>query len=169
MSDNFAVAATTQAHAADTEFFVRRGMTRRVPSHVIPRTSLIRCIRDIALWTITSQCEPAISCDMGRRCCIVGGGGFEYLRSAYSNPENVRSRRIAAVYNMNSVRADDHSTIGSILFAVITPALFWKRANAFNLIVGGAGIGSSVGLLAHYGRSISGDPPPPIPGHEGAA
>lgn len=28
MSDNFAVAATPQAHAADTEFFVRRGMMK---------------------------------------------------------------------------------------------------------------------------------------------
>ena len=31
-----------------------------------------------------------------------------------------------------SIRADDHSTIGGILFAVITPALFWKRANSIN-------------------------------------
>lgn len=28
MSDNFAVAATPQAHDADIEFFVRRGMTK---------------------------------------------------------------------------------------------------------------------------------------------
>ena len=28
MTDNFAVAATTQAHNADIEFFVRRGMTK---------------------------------------------------------------------------------------------------------------------------------------------
>lgn len=28
MSDNFAVAATPQAHAADVEFLVRRGMTK---------------------------------------------------------------------------------------------------------------------------------------------
>lgn len=27
-----------------------------------------------------------------------------------------------------SIRADDHSTIGAILFAVLTPALFWNRA-----------------------------------------
>ena len=99
---------------------------------------------------------------------------------------------------MDSLRADDHSTIGGILFAVLTPALFWKRANAFNcqytcsdpsgmkalathltrcslclfvhfvVIVGGAGMGSAVGLLTHYGRSVTGDPPPqaPLPSHE---
>ena len=32
----------------------------------------------------------------------------------------------------SSIRADDHSTIGGIIFAVITPALFWKRANSIN-------------------------------------
>ena len=35
-----------------------------------------------------------------------------------------------------SLRADDHSTIGGILFAVLTPALFWKRANAINCTYG---------------------------------
>lgn len=36
----------------------------------------------------------------------------------------------------------------------------------FLVILGGAGIGSAVGLLAHHGRSLFGDPPPParIPG-----
>jgi hypothetical protein len=28
----------------------------------------------------------------------------------------------------SSMRADDHSTIGAILFAVLTPAAFWNRA-----------------------------------------
>lgn len=32
----------------------------------------------------------------------------------------------------DSIRADDHSTIGGILFAVITPAIFWKRASKVN-------------------------------------
>ena len=32
----------------------------------------------------------------------------------------------------SSLRADDHATIGGILFAVVTPALFWKRANSIN-------------------------------------
>lgn len=32
---------------------------------------------------------------------------------------------------------------------------------SFPVILGGAGIGSSVGLIAHYGRTIFGDPVPP--------
>ena len=30
------------------------------------------------------------------------------------------------------LRTDDHSTIGSILFAVLTPALMWRRAHIIN-------------------------------------
>jgi hypothetical protein len=30
------------------------------------------------------------------------------------------------------------------------------------VILGGAGIGSSVGLLTHWGRTLSGDPPPRV-------
>jgi len=31
-----------------------------------------------------------------------------------------------------SIRADDHATIGAILFAMLTPAFFWKQANVAN-------------------------------------
>lgn len=77
-------------------------------------------------------------------------------------------------WQTSSLRADDHSTIGAILFAVLTPAVFWNRARVahcvsnsiitssslirvFAVILGGAGIGSGVGLLAHYGRTVTGD------------
>ncbi|EKM55735.1 uncharacterized protein PHACADRAFT_256576 [Phanerochaete carnosa HHB-10118-sp] len=97
---------------------------------------------------------------------IAAGGAFEYVRSAYSTPENVRNRRIVATYDTESIRADDHSTIGGVLFAVLIPAILWKRASKVNLILGGSGIGSAIGLLAHHGRSLFGDPPPQarIPG-----
>ena len=31
-----------------------------------------------------------------------------------------------------SIRADDYSTIGAVIFAVLTPAILWKRANAID-------------------------------------
>jgi len=93
---------------------------------------------------------------------VVGGGAFEYVRSAYSNQENVRARRIRAAYDTASIRADDHSTIGGILSAVLTPAVLWKRAHPVNLVLGGAGIGSAIGSLAHHARTFSGDPPPKV-------
>ncbi|KAF9518902.1 hypothetical protein BS47DRAFT_1379645, partial [Hydnum rufescens UP504] len=69
----------------------------------------------------------------------------------------------------NRIRADDHSTIGAILFGVLTPALLWKRARAVHLVLGGAGIGSGIGLSAHWYRILT-EPshpktpsPPPLP------
>ncbi|KAI0721525.1 hypothetical protein C8T65DRAFT_735059 [Cerioporus squamosus] len=163
MSDNFAVAATPQAHDADVEFFVRRGMTKgyQLLSLLTPPV--------YAVFAATRYGRSHLSVNrilratwMGGSIGIVGGGAFEYARSAYSNPEKVRIRRFKAAYDTASIRADDHSTIGGILFAVITPALFWKRANSINLILGGAGIGSAVGLIAHHARTVTGDPAPKI-------
>ncbi|TFK90972.1 hypothetical protein K466DRAFT_483721 [Polyporus arcularius HHB13444] len=171
MSDNFAVAATPQAHDADVEFFVRRGMTKgyQLLSLLTPpvyavfaasrygrsHLSVNRILR--ATWM-----GGSVGAFVDMLCSIVGGGAFEYARSAYSNPEKVRIRRFKAAYDTSSIRADDHSTIGGILFAVLTPALFWKRASSINLILGGAGIGSAVGLIAHHARTITGDPAPRI-------
>lgn len=123
MSDNFAVAATTQAHAADTEFFVRRGMTkgyqqmsilaiplylgftiwRKGRSHV----TVNRMLR--ATWIGGGVGEFYVYLNSNLKIMfmdvpfvgVAGGGSFEYLRSAYSNPENVRSRRIQAAYNVS--------------------------------------------------------------------
>ncbi|EMD38648.1 hypothetical protein CERSUDRAFT_153644 [Gelatoporia subvermispora B] len=166
MTDNFAVAATPQAHAADTEFLVRRGMTKgyQIASLITPplytiiafsrygrsHFSINRLLR--ATWVGGSAGEC--------RLCIVGGGAFEYVRSAYSTENKVRRRRIQAAYDTASIRADDHATIGGVLFAVLIPAILWKRANVANLILGGASIGSAVGLLAHHARTVSGDPAP---------
>jgi len=60
--------------------------------------------------------------------------------------------------------------------AVLVPAVLWNRANAFNrgsntssrfnntyvyssVILGGGSIGSAIGVLAHWGRTVAGDPP----------
>jgi hypothetical protein len=40
------------------------------------------------------------------------------------------------------------------------------RLTVLLVIIGGAGVGTAVGYIAHQGRSLFGDPPPParIPG-----
>ncbi|THV08017.1 hypothetical protein K435DRAFT_772331 [Dendrothele bispora CBS 962.96] len=92
----------------------------------------------------------------------VGGAGLAYARYSVSDPETVRVKRMQVAYDTSRVRAEDHSTIGAILFGVLTPALLWKRAKVLHLILGGAGIGSSIGLLTHLARSTSGDVPPKV-------
>ncbi|KZT11517.1 uncharacterized protein LAESUDRAFT_783808 [Laetiporus sulphureus 93-53] len=167
MLDNSVVSETPQAHAADVEFMVRRGMTKgyQLLSLLTPPLysafALSRYGR--AQFTINRLLRATwIGGSVGEHSSIVAGGGFEYARSAYSNAGQVRTRRIHAAYDTASIRADDHSTIGGILFAVLTPAILWKRASIVNLILGGAGVGSAVGLLAHHARTISGDAAPKV-------
>ncbi|KAJ3554613.1 hypothetical protein NM688_g3011 [Phlebia brevispora] len=164
MADTINVLDPTKMHAADTEFFVRRGMTKgyQIASILAPPVYIAFAVSRFGRSHINVN-RILRATWVGGSIGVAGGGAFEYIRSAYSNPDNVRNRRIRAVYDTASLRADDHSTIGAILFAVLTPALFWKSANSINLILGGAGIGSSVGLLTHYGRSLSGDRPPAVP------
>jgi len=42
------------------------------------------------------------------------------------------SLRVTGPLQTASIRADDHATIGAILFAMLTPAFFWKQANVAN-------------------------------------
>ncbi|KAF8475425.1 hypothetical protein JB92DRAFT_2770418 [Gautieria morchelliformis] len=82
------------------------------------------------------------------------GGGLAWGRLRSQTPESLQDRRVRLMYNNTQIRTDDHSTIGSILFAVLTPALMWRRAHIINLTLGGAGIGSGVGVLVHIARSV---------------
>ena len=60
------------------------------------------------------------------------------------------------------VRSDDHSMIGAVLFGVLTPALFWRRARAVHLILGGAGVGSSLGLGTYAYQELTKPQPPTV-------
>ena len=173
MADNVQLYDPAMAHAADTEYFVRRGMNKgyQLFSFLAPpvyiafavsrygrsHLTVNRLLRATWVGGASGTCRTLFACTPfltyvcnPPNAGIVTGGGFEYVRSAYSNPENVRNRRIRATYDVRlcpasctefneltsrqtaSLRADDHSTIGGVLCAVVTPALFWKRANAIN-------------------------------------
>ncbi|KAA1474828.1 hypothetical protein DENSPDRAFT_860514 [Dentipellis sp. KUC8613] len=147
--------------AADSEYLVRRGMTKgyELLSVLTPPV--------YAAFVLTRRGRIQFSINRLLRATWIGGaagvatgGAFEYVRSANSRPDNLRSRRIRDAYDVASLRADDHSTIGGILGATLVPALFWKRGRAVHLVLGGAGLGSAVGLFAHFGRSLAGDNPP---------
>lgn len=53
------------------------------------------------------------------------------------------------------LRLNDHSTIGMLLGAMLTPAIFLKRARTIDLVLGGAGIGSSAGVVTHWWRPLT--------------
>ncbi|KAF9234767.1 hypothetical protein BU15DRAFT_89837 [Melanogaster broomeanus] len=156
--------------AVDTQFLVRRSMTKGYEffSLLTPPayTAFILARKGRAHFTINRFLRATW---VGGAVGCVAGAAFEYVRSANSSEVTVRSRRIRSAYDNASLRADDHSTIGSLLFAVLTPALLWNKANIAELscvflevVLGGAGIGSSIGLLTHYTRNLTGDPAPTV-------
>ncbi|KAG2133915.1 hypothetical protein BD769DRAFT_498820 [Suillus cothurnatus] len=145
-------------HAADIEVLIRRGMTKgyEVFSLLTPSA--------YAAFVLTRKGKGHLTVNRFLRATWVGGavgcaggGVLEYFRSSRASEATVRNRRLKYAYDAASLRADDHSTIGAILFAVLTPAILWKRASRVNLVLGGAGIGSAIGLLTHYGRTVTGD------------
>ncbi|KAG1749098.1 uncharacterized protein EDB91DRAFT_833930 [Suillus paluster] len=145
-------------HAADMEILVRRGMTKGYelfslltpPAYV----AFVLMRKGKAHFTVNRFLRATW---VGGAVGCVGGGAFEYIRSSRASEASVRNRRMQRAYDTASLRADDHSTIGAILCAVLTPAILWNRASTVNLVLGGAGIGSATGLLTHYGRTVTGD------------
>ncbi|KAF9793254.1 hypothetical protein BJ322DRAFT_1103671 [Thelephora terrestris] len=123
----------SEVHAADIEFFVRRGMTKgyQAMSLVTPPlyTIFILTRRGRGSWHLSRLLRATW---VGGAVGLVAGGGFEYIRTAHSDEAAARNRRNRASYDTASIRADDHATIGSILFAMLTPAFFWKQANVAN-------------------------------------
>jgi len=151
------------AASADREVLIRRGMTNgyQILSLLTPPA--------YAAFVLYRKGRSAFGLNRLLRATWVGGasgiaagGLIEYVRSSSSPEEKLRTRRMQAAYSTSAIRADDHATIGAVLSAVLIPAIFWKRASVANLVLGGAGLGSAVGLVAHYARTLSGSPPPKV-------
>ena len=68
-------------------------------------------------------------------------------------------------WQRDEIRMDDHATVGAILLAVLTPAVFYGRTRLVHSILGGASIGAGGGMLAHYWRSYQEGPRPTIKPH----
>jgi hypothetical protein len=155
---HFAIAET---YAADTEFFVRRGMVKG-----FEYASLVAPPAYIA-FILTRRGRGHLFVNNILRSTWAGGlvgsaagGAIEYARSKATKQADLQARRFTATYDTNSIRLDDHATIGSLLFALLTPAIFWKRAKTVNLVLGGIGIGSAAGVVTHHVRNLNGDKPP---------
>ncbi|KAH8829651.1 hypothetical protein DL96DRAFT_1599008 [Flagelloscypha sp. PMI_526] len=86
--------------------------------------------------------------------------GLGYLRFSFMDEDALRARRLNDVYDANRIRLEDYSTIGSVLSGVLVPAIFWKRAPIHYLILGGATIGTGLGMTTHYVRFALGHRPP---------
>lgn len=156
---HFAVAET---HTADTEFFVRRGAVKG-----FEYASLFAPPAYVA-FVLSRRGRGSLSVSNILRSTWIGGlagsatgGAVEYVRSKSSEQTDLHARRFKVTYDANSLRLDDHATIGSLLVGLLTPAVFWKRARTVDLVLGGIGLGSAIGVATHHIRNLNGDKPPP--------
>ncbi|KAJ3728851.1 hypothetical protein C8R42DRAFT_655104 [Lentinula raphanica] len=149
-----------ETHSADTEYLIRKS------SNVGYRIFSILTPPAYAAYVLVRHGRGSFSVNallrstwIGGFVGAAGGAGIAFSRYNFTNAEQVRTKRLQVAYDIDRIRAEDHATIGGVLFAVLTPALFWNRARIANLILGGAGIGTGVGMMAHWTRSATGDAP----------
>ncbi|KAF9052723.1 hypothetical protein BJ165DRAFT_1523491 [Panaeolus papilionaceus] len=152
--------SSSPAHASDVEFLVRNSMGTgyQWASLLVPPAYIA--------FTLSRKGGSALSLNRTLRATWAGGlaggalaGGVGYVRYTSAKEDTVRAQRITTAYNTSILRRNDHATIGGLVSAVLVPAIFWKRANVVNLILGGAGIGTAVGACVHYAKVLSGDTP----------
>ncbi|KAF8306434.1 hypothetical protein DL93DRAFT_2088646 [Clavulina sp. PMI_390] len=89
---------------------------------------------------------------------VGAGAGFGYgWYEGTLGRKHLQTRHLGIAYDVHRIKNDDHATIGAALFAVLTPALFWSRARAVHLVLGGAGLGTAIGVATNAYR-MYGDP-----------
>ncbi|KAF9459373.1 hypothetical protein BDZ94DRAFT_1171866 [Collybia nuda] len=146
--------ASTPVHTTDTQYLVRDAMTTgyQLSSFLVPPL--------YTAFIVFKRGRPSFSLNrllratwMGGLVGTVGSGGLSYALYAHSTKESLRARKNQAAYNINRIKADDHALIGTVLMSVLTPAVLWNRAHIINLVLGGAGFGSNIGLLIFYGTN----------------
>lgn len=90
---------------------------------------------------------PAVGAGLG------SAGGYAQAASSDSSvlASKARSWRLDAA----RVRQDDLHLIGSVLGALVLPALFLRRTGLINGLLGGAGLGGAAGVITHYVQTMS--------------
>ncbi|CUA74160.1 hypothetical protein RSOLAG22IIIB_05451 [Rhizoctonia solani] len=151
------------AHAADSDYILRQYSSRgyQTLSFVAPIAYTGYTLARGRPWSIQQTLRATWLGGLGG---AAAGAGLGWSWATSSNPERVHKARVKMAYDRSSLRLNDHATIGALLGAMLTPAIFLKRARAFDLILGGAGVGSSAGVMVHWWRSMTeSDPnvPPP--------
>jgi hypothetical protein len=150
MADSVMLFDAAQTHAADTEFFVRRGMTKgyqilsllappvyvafAISRHGRSHLNVNRVLR--ATWlggSVGEYSSVSISSKyISSRLVVqgvVGGGAFEYLRSQWTNHEQLRNRRVVATYSVSILY---HERGNSELMTDLPDLIVTSRRSRYN-------------------------------------
>ena len=103
MTDSVMLFDAEKTHAADTEYFVRRGMTKgyQILSLLAPPVYAAFAISKYGRGHITVN-RFLRATWVGGSAGVVGGGAFEYARSQWTDAEKLRNRRLVATYNVRT-------------------------------------------------------------------
>ncbi|PWN94136.1 hypothetical protein FA10DRAFT_270955 [Acaromyces ingoldii] len=78
-----------------------------------------------------------------------GASGGAHALTANESAATTASRTLEMRADAEKVKQDDMHLIGSVVGALLTPALFLRRVGLVNGLLGGAGIGSAGGILTY--------------------
>ncbi|TKY88207.1 hypothetical protein EX895_002917 [Sporisorium graminicola] len=78
-----------------------------------------------------------------------------YAAASQLDHPSLAARTSGLRLDAQRVRQDDLHLIGSVLGALVLPALFLSRTGLINGLLGGAGLGGAAGLLTHHVQRLS--------------
>ncbi|SPO31287.1 uncharacterized protein UTRI_05902_B [Ustilago trichophora] len=78
-----------------------------------------------------------------------GGSVAGYAAASQLDHSSLAAKTSDLRLDAQRVRQDDLHLIGSVLGALVVPAIFLKRVGLVNGLLGGAGLGGSVGLITN--------------------
>lgn len=91
----------------------------------------------------------------------LGGSTVGYVTAAQLDRTALSTRTSKLRLDAQRVRQDDLHLIGSVLGALLLPAIFLRRTGLINGLLGGAGLGGTAGLITHHVQSITKSAQPP--------
>ncbi|KAG9084888.1 hypothetical protein FS749_004885 [Ceratobasidium sp. UAMH 11750] len=148
------IAILQAANTADSEYVLRQYSTRgyQAFSFIAPLAYTGYAISKGKTWSLRQTLRVTWVGGLGGAAT---GAGVGWAWASSVSPERVHAKRTKLAYDRRILRLNDHSTIGMLLGAMVTPAILLRRASVVDLVLGGAGLGSSMGAGAHFWRTIT--------------
>jgi len=78
------------------------------------------------------------------------GLGIGTMQYSHAPGDRLTTARVKLAYDTKQIRLDDYATLGAILGAVLTPAIFYRRTRLVWSVFGGASMGVGTGTVVHY-------------------